>query len=351
MHGRLRAATRRRGRSTASRPTSTASSWRPTGRASGRSWRARSGACRRWPTPASTGSSTARRGSPRTTSSSSASPRSRGFFVAAGFCAHGIAGAGGIGRQMATWIVDGEPELDLWKMDIRRFGPAYRSQAYTLARSIENYATYYDIHYPNEERQAGRPLRTSPTYDVLRGPRRGLRREVRLGAAELVRVERRRRRRGAPPARLGGDALVAGHRRRGARHPAGGRAVRRDLVRQARGRRAGRRRLPRARCARTTIDVPVGTIVYTQLLEPARRDRVRPDRHPGRRRPLPAGHRHRVRAARPGLAAAPPARRRERPAQRPDLGPGLLRAVGAARPRHPRAAHARRRSATTASRT
>ena len=93
----------------------------------------------------------------------------RGFFVAAGFCAHGIAGAGGIGRQMATWIVDGEPELDLWKMDIRRFGPAYRSQAYTLARSVENYATYYDIHYPNEERVAGRPLRTSPTYETLAG--------------------------------------------------------------------------------------------------------------------------------------------------------------------------------------
>ncbi len=91
----------------------------------------------------------------------------RGFFVAAGFCAHGIAGAGGIGRQMATWITEGEPELDLWKMDIRRFGPAYRSQRYTLARSVENYATYYDIHYPNEERQAGRPLRTAPAYEAL----------------------------------------------------------------------------------------------------------------------------------------------------------------------------------------
>jgi len=93
----------------------------------------------------------------------------RGFFVAAGFCAHGIAGAGGIGRQLATWIVDGEPELDLWKMDIRRFGPHYRSPTYTLARTIEVYATYYDIHYPNEERQAGRPLRTSPTYETLAG--------------------------------------------------------------------------------------------------------------------------------------------------------------------------------------
>jgi glycine cleavage system aminomethyltransferase T/glycine/D-amino acid oxidase-like deaminating enzyme len=91
----------------------------------------------------------------------------RGFFVAAGFCAHGIAGAGGIGRQMASWIVEGEPELDLWKMDIRRFGPAYRSQAYTLARTVEVYATYYDIHYPNEERLAGRPLRTAPTYEIL----------------------------------------------------------------------------------------------------------------------------------------------------------------------------------------
>ena len=90
-----------------------------------------------------------------------------GFFVAAGFSAHGIAGAGGIGRQVASWIVDGQPELDLWKMDIRRFGPAYRSQGYTLARSTENYATYYDIHYPSEERQSGRPLRTSPTYEQL----------------------------------------------------------------------------------------------------------------------------------------------------------------------------------------
>jgi 4-methylaminobutanoate oxidase (formaldehyde-forming) len=91
----------------------------------------------------------------------------RGFFVAAGFCAHGIAGAGGIGRQVATWIVEGEPELDLWKMDIRRFGAQYRSQAYTLARTTEVYSTYYDIHYPNEERLAGRPLRTSPTYSRL----------------------------------------------------------------------------------------------------------------------------------------------------------------------------------------
>jgi 4-methylaminobutanoate oxidase (formaldehyde-forming) len=91
----------------------------------------------------------------------------RGFYVAAGFCAHGIAGAGGMGRAMAEWIIDGEPSLDLWKMDLRRFGAAYQKRDYALARTVEVYSTYYDIHYPNEERQAGRPLRVSPTYQRL----------------------------------------------------------------------------------------------------------------------------------------------------------------------------------------
>ncbi|MFI6497702.1 FAD-dependent oxidoreductase [Nonomuraea typhae] len=87
-----------------------------------------------------------------------------GFYVAAGFCAHGIAGAGGIGMVMAEWIVEGEPSMDLWHMDIRRFGRQYRSPSYTRKRVVENYETYYDIRYPGHERQAGRPLRTSPAY-------------------------------------------------------------------------------------------------------------------------------------------------------------------------------------------
>lgn len=88
-----------------------------------------------------------------------------GFFVAAGFCAHGIAGAGGIGKVMAEWIVHGEPGLDLWQMDIGRFGAAYQSPSYTLARTMESYRTYYDISYPQLERTSGRPLRTSPVYE------------------------------------------------------------------------------------------------------------------------------------------------------------------------------------------
>ena len=85
-----------------------------------------------------------------------------GFWVAAGFCAHGIAGSGGMGKLMAEWIIDGQPSLDAWALDSRRFGPQYRSRDYTLIRTEEIYATYYDVKYPGHERQAGRPLKVSP---------------------------------------------------------------------------------------------------------------------------------------------------------------------------------------------
>ena len=87
-----------------------------------------------------------------------------GFYVAAGFCAHGIAGAGGIGKVVAEWIVGGEPSMDLWHMDIKRFSDAYNSPKFTLARVTENYEAYYDIHYPGEERQSAREENKSPIY-------------------------------------------------------------------------------------------------------------------------------------------------------------------------------------------
>jgi 4-methylaminobutanoate oxidase (formaldehyde-forming) len=96
-----------------------------------------------------------------------------GFWIAAGFCAHGLAGAGGLGKLVAEWIVEGTPSLDVWHMDSRRFGAAYRSREYTLARTTEVYETYYDVKYPGHERAAGRPLRLSPAYPRL----------VELGAA------------------------------------------------------------------------------------------------------------------------------------------------------------------------
>jgi glycine cleavage system T protein len=91
----------------------------------------------------------------------------RGFWVAAGFCAHGLAGAGGMGKLVAEWIVEGTPSLDVWHMDSRRFGVAYRSLEYAVARTKEIYETYYDVKYPGHERQAGRPLRVSPAYPRL----------------------------------------------------------------------------------------------------------------------------------------------------------------------------------------
>jgi 4-methylaminobutanoate oxidase (formaldehyde-forming) len=92
----------------------------------------------------------------------------KGFWVAAVFCAHGLASAGGIGKAMAEWIIEGHPEWNLWRLDLRRFGSNYSSQAYTLARTVETYAKYYDTHYPNEERSSARPLRLSPAYYRLK---------------------------------------------------------------------------------------------------------------------------------------------------------------------------------------
>ena len=91
-------------------------------------------------------------------------PDVRGFFVAAGFCAHGIAGAGGVGQVMAEWILEGRPSIDVWRMDLRRFGAHYGDREYARAQAVETYSTYYDIHYPGEERRAGRGLKRSPAH-------------------------------------------------------------------------------------------------------------------------------------------------------------------------------------------
>jgi 4-methylaminobutanoate oxidase (formaldehyde-forming) len=72
-----------------------------------------------------------------------------------------------MGKLVAEWIVDGTPSLDVWHMDSRRFGAAYRSPAHTLARTKEVYETYYDVKYPGHERTAGRPLRVSAAYPRL----------------------------------------------------------------------------------------------------------------------------------------------------------------------------------------
>ncbi len=92
----------------------------------------------------------------------------KNFFVAAGFCAHGIAAGGGVGKMMAEWIIEGKPSLDLWRLDIRRLGAHHGGQKYALARSIEVYAHHYSMSWPYEEMLSARPLRISPLYNRLK---------------------------------------------------------------------------------------------------------------------------------------------------------------------------------------
>ncbi|NTJ42475.1 FAD-dependent oxidoreductase [Agrobacterium larrymoorei] len=79
----------------------------------------------------------------------------------------GITAAGGAGWQLAEWIVDGEPTLDLTGVDPRRFGP-HATEGYLIAKNEEAYANVFTMHYPDEERSAARPLKTTPVYDRLK---------------------------------------------------------------------------------------------------------------------------------------------------------------------------------------
>jgi glycine cleavage system aminomethyltransferase T/glycine/D-amino acid oxidase-like deaminating enzyme len=93
-------------------------------------------------------------------------PELDNFFVACGFTA-GIAASGGAGEAMANWILDGDPGMDLWAFDVRRFGRPQAEARYLEERAIEAYGNYYSIHWPAQEDQAGRGLRRSPVYAQL----------------------------------------------------------------------------------------------------------------------------------------------------------------------------------------
>ena len=97
------------------------------------------------------------------------------FFHANTF-SFGIAQAGGAGKALAEWVIDGGPETDLWPVDPRRYG-AWATKAYTVARAVELYQREYAPGFPNEERPAGRPLATSPLHARLaaKGARFGAR--------------------------------------------------------------------------------------------------------------------------------------------------------------------------------
>ena len=93
-------------------------------------------------------------------------PRLPGFYHCCGFT-FGIVQAGGAGKSIAEWVVNGQPEWDMWPLDSRRY-LEYANPKYVLAKAIETYQHEYGVGYPNEERAAGRPAKTSPGYLRLR---------------------------------------------------------------------------------------------------------------------------------------------------------------------------------------
>ena len=78
----------------------------------------------------------------------------------------GIVQAGGAGKIIAEWLANGEPDWDVWPLDCRRYFE-FATPAYALAKALETYGNEYGIGYPQEERPAGRPARTSPLYERL----------------------------------------------------------------------------------------------------------------------------------------------------------------------------------------
>ncbi len=94
-------------------------------------------------------------------------PELDNFYVACGFTA-GIAASGGAGLAMANMILHGDAGMDLWPFDVRRFSGVHAQPRYLETRAIEAYASYYKVHWPLEESQAGRNIRLSPLHETLK---------------------------------------------------------------------------------------------------------------------------------------------------------------------------------------
>jgi len=98
-------------------------------------------------------------------------PELAGYFVCAGFNSAGIANAGGAGRLVAEWLIGGEPPFDAWDVDIRRFAPLHVNRRHLADRTVETLGLHYAMRWPREELTSVRPLRRSPLHDRLRDKR------------------------------------------------------------------------------------------------------------------------------------------------------------------------------------
>src|SRR5436190_6666329 len=112
-------------------------------------------------------------------------PELRNFFVAAGFNSVGIASAAGAGKALAEWIVGGEPSMDLWDVDIRRFMPFQGNARYLYERTTEVVGLLYAMHWPFRQPASARGVRRSVLHDRLaaRGAVFGVERRARAACA------------------------------------------------------------------------------------------------------------------------------------------------------------------------
>jgi glycine cleavage system T protein len=94
-------------------------------------------------------------------------PEVRGMYVAAGFNSIGIQSAGGAGKVLADWIVDGRPPSDLWDVDIRRCMPFQRNRRYLHDRTVESLGLLYAMHWPFRQAESARGVRKSVLHDRL----------------------------------------------------------------------------------------------------------------------------------------------------------------------------------------
>ncbi len=93
-------------------------------------------------------------------------PELSNLMLATGFL-YGIAAGGGAGEMIAEWLLEGRPSLDLWPLDVRRFGPHHGTKVFMYPRAVEHYAHHYKMRYPGQESKVARQLRLSPLYDRL----------------------------------------------------------------------------------------------------------------------------------------------------------------------------------------
>lgn len=94
-------------------------------------------------------------------------PELRGYWIAAGYNSIGIVSSGGAGMALAEWMDKGEPPFDLWDVDIRRAQPFQKNRSYLRARVSETLGLLYADHYPSRQMATARGVRRSPLHAHL----------------------------------------------------------------------------------------------------------------------------------------------------------------------------------------